>query len=119
MSTTQLSSWGKWQQTRNTLSQTLALNSAKRLASAPGSPEEASLDKNIQQNLSDMQAHALNGLRDVDMSIAEKDLVARISQQSEEAKKEADRIKDASATVEKLTDLTGKLAKLVKLFPGL
>jgi hypothetical protein len=119
MSNTQLSSWGKWQQTRNTLSQTLALNSAKRLETPPGSAEEASLDKNIQQNLTDMQAHALNGLRYVDMAIAEKQLVARISLESEEAKKEADRIKDASATVERLTDLTGKLTKVVKLFPGL
>jgi hypothetical protein len=119
MSNTQLSSWGKWQQTRNTLSQTLALNSAKRLETAPGSSEEAELDKNIQQNLTDMQAHALNGLRSVNMAIAEKKLVEKIALESEEAKKEADRIKTASATVKDLTDLTGKLTKVVKLFPGL
>jgi hypothetical protein len=45
--------------------------------------------------------------------------VAEITQASEAARKEADRLKDATEKVDELTDLVTKLAKLVGLFVGL
>jgi len=109
-----LSTWGKWQQTRNTLSTSLALNVKTRNESAPGSAEKVPLNENIQKTLDDMQTHALNGLRQVDLTIADQNLVDKITKSSEEAKKEADRIKEATASVAKLTKLVENLTKLVK-----
>lgn len=114
-----LSSWGKWQQTRNTLSISLGLNIAARNRSQPESAEEAQLNRNIERTLDDMQEHAMNGLRMVDLAIADQGLIATISTQSEAAKKEADRLKNTTASVTRLTGLVGQLTLLTGLFGGL
>ncbi|MDA8747398.1 hypothetical protein N9M66_04230 [Litoreibacter sp.] len=119
MSAKRLSSWGKWQQTRNTLSTSLALNVAARNGSAPGSAEEGQLNRNINKTLEDMQEHALNGLRMVDLAITDQNLVSTIKIASEAAKREADRLKNATASVNKLTGFVTQLTQLVGLFTRL
>ena len=116
MSANSLSSWGKWQQTRNALATSLALNIAARNAASVGSPEETQLQANVAQSIKDLKAHALNGLKAVDLAIADQNLVSNISLVSEAAKKEADRIKKVVAKVNELTSLVGKLTNLVSNF---
>lgn len=119
MAARRLSAWGKWQQTRNTLSTSLGLNIDARNESVSGSADERQLNRNIDQILADMQVHALNGLRMVDLEIANAGLVDAISKASEAAKKEADRLKEATSSVDKLTALVGQVTALVGLFSGL
>lgn len=114
-----LGNWGTWQQTRNTLVTSLGMNMDALNDSALGSAERTQLGKNIERTLADMQEHALNGLRMLDQEAADANLAALITAQSKEAKREADRIKNATKDVQKLTKLVGKLTELVGLFGGL
>lgn len=106
-------SWGTWQQTRNTLVQTLSMNIELRNQQPVGSAEEIALNQNIKTNLKDMQDHALAGLRQVNASVLASGNAAKLTKASKEAKAEADRIRRAVEKVEELTELTAKLTKLV------
>ena len=118
MASQKLGNWGSWQQTRNSLVLSLSLNIEFRNASAPGSPEVA-LTGLIEATLRDMQTHAMNGLRIVDLGIVEAGIVARIKTESGAAKAEADRIRNGTRSVEKLSKLTQRLSALVGLFTTL
>ena len=111
-----LNAWGTWQQTRNSLVLSLSLNIEERNRSTPGSTQEKKLNRNIDATLKDMQEHSISGLRMVDLAIADSSLIQKIKSESKAAKKEADRIKNATRTVAELTALTQKLTRLVKLF---
>lgn len=119
MTTQSKSVWGTWQQTRNTLVQTLSLNIELRNAKTPGTPEEQALNQNIDQNIKDMQAHALNGLRQIDEAVLNSNLAAQLTKASKAAKTEANRIRKATKRVGDLTSLTGKLTSLVTGIRGL
>ena len=119
MAVHRIGNWGSWQQTRNSLVLSLSLNIELRNASAPGSGEAAALSQLIEATLRDMQTHAVNGLRMIDLEIANADLVARIRTESKAAKAEADRIKNSTRSVQKLTKLTQQLSALVGLFTTL
>ena len=119
MSKARLSNWGSWQQTRNAIAVNLGYNIESRNLAAPGSAAEKALSDNIQALLDSMQVHALSGLRQVDLEIANSDLLDEIATASRQIKKETDRIKDATQRLDDLTDLVKKLSKLVGLFPGL
>ena len=119
MTTQPVSAWGTWQQTRNTLVQTLSLNIELRNAKTPGTPDEQALSQNIDQNIKDMQAHALNGLRQIDQAVLESNPAAQLARASKAAKTEADRIRKATKRVGDLTALTGKLTGVVTGIRGL
>ena len=119
MASQRLGNWGSWQQTRNSLILSLSLKIELRNASAPGSSEAAALTRLIEATLQDTQTHAMNGLRMVDRKIAKAGLVARIKTESKAAKAEADRIKNGTRSVQKLTKLAQQLSALVGQFTTL
>ncbi|ABG32962.1 hypothetical protein CEP88_06940 [Roseobacter denitrificans] len=119
MSKARLSNWGSWQQTRNAIAVNLGYNIESRNNAAPGSDAEKLYSDNIDALLDSMKVHALSGLRQVDLEIANSTLLKEIEAASREIKKETDRIKDATERLDDLTRLVKKLAKLVGLFSGL
>lgn len=119
MTSQRLGNWGSWQQTRNSLVLSLSLNVELRNASTPGSADAAALTRLIETTHKDMQTHALDGLRMVDIEVANSGLVAQIKSDSNAAKAEADRIKNGTRSVQKLTKLTQRLSELVGLFTTL
>lgn len=119
MSKARLSNWGSWQQTRNSIAVNLGYNIASRNQEKPGSSTEAAYSDNINALLDSMQTHALNGLRQVDLEIANSTFLKEIEAVSREVKKETDRIKDAADRLDDLTDLVKKTTKLVGMFSGL
>jgi hypothetical protein len=112
MSQSEMSAWGKWQQTRNTLATSLALNIAARNQT----PGNGQLQENVEQLLKDLKVHALNGLSTVDLTIADQNLVRDITTASAAAKKEADRLKKITANINDFTKLVGDLTNLVGKF---
>lgn len=119
MSKARLSNWGSWQQTRNAIAVNLGYNIESRNRETPGSAAEKVYSDNIQDLLDSMQAHALGGLRQVDLDIANSGLLKEITAASRDIKKETDRIKEATERLDDLTSLVKKLAKLVGKFSGL
>lgn len=114
-----ISNWGTWQQMRNTLVQTLSMNMQARNDQPPGSPAAVAYTRNIEQNLDDLQVHAISGLRKIDDAIAESNIATDLNKASAQLKREADRIRNAIRTIEGLSKLTGSLTKLVLGIRGL
>ncbi len=119
MSKARLSNWGSWQQTRNAIAVNLGYNIESRNRQIPGSAAEKEFSDNINDLLKSMQVHALSGLRQIDLEIANSTLLEDIAAASRDIKKETDRIKDATDRLDDLTRLVKKLSKLVGLFAGL
>ena len=112
------STWGKWQQTRNSLASSLATNINSRNATTPGSTSWNHYDRNITQTHNDMETHAMNGLRMVDLA-AKPALVGQIKAGSEAAAKEAARLKEATDKLNEVTKLVTDLTALVAKFSAL
>jgi len=119
---TKVKTLGAWIQTRNTLIENLS-STLELLETAPFSDDpnsnfvrgNAQVDR-IQDQLREL---ALAGLKRVDDAIASGDLVKAISDLSKGAKKEADRIKQATKTIEAITRGVDLVAGVVTRIAGL
>jgi hypothetical protein len=119
MSSQFTSRWGTWQQTRNTLVQTLSMNMEGRNNVPPGSHDAVAYTRNIEKILDDIQAHAITGLKLIDDDIKASETSVQLAKSSIQLKREADRIRNATKKVEDLTALVTKLSKLVLGFASL
>lgn len=113
MASNRKSSWGTWQQTQNVLVQTLGLNMEGQNSASPGSTDAIAYAANVDNNIADLSAHAMTGLRMLDAEIAEGATAQGLKNASADAKREADRIRNATRKVEDLTKLTGQLTQIV------
>jgi hypothetical protein len=108
-----------WQQTRNTLNDALALvGEQMEMADYSEAPESdyQKLRQAREVSIDALQAHAVLGLKQVDAAIAGSDLVKRLKSASTEAKKEADRIKNAAKMVNEIAALVNQVTGVVTLF---
>ena len=117
--TQKLRTLGFWQQTRNSLYDALGVCS-ERLETVPWSEDPASdhVRLNAAEDLigNSIKAHAILGLKLIDDAIAQSGLIDRIKAASADAKKEADRIKNATKTVNEIVAVVEKVAGVVSLF---
>ena len=114
---------GAWTQTRNVLFENLGM-AFDLLNELPWSEDPDSdyeqTNKQIEElNQKTIPEHAVNGLNIIDETIADSDLVKDIKAKSQEAKNEADRIKDITKTVENVTQSITKVTNVVKKFKEL
>ena len=113
---------GSWIQTRNVLFENLTMNMDFQDA-ADYSDDPASdfrqAQANIKRILAKVQSHGVTGLKRVDEAIKGSDLMVEIAALSAEAKKEADRIKNAVKTVERLTGALDMVTGVVTKIAGL
>ena len=98
---------GAWTQTRNVLFENLGM-AFDLLNQLPWSEDPSSdyqkANKQIEElNQKTIPQHAVTGLNIIDAAIADSDLVKDIKAKSQEAKDEADRIKDITKTIENVT----------------
>ena len=114
-----MSNWGTWQQTRNTLTLAIAMNTKARNLAALETVEEKAHHNNLLASFDAFRLHALNGLHMVNLDAANPELIASIKTASKNAKAEADRIRNDTATIENLSGLVNGLTSLVNLFNSL
>lgn len=113
MASTRMSGWGTWEQTKNVLVQTLGMNMEGQNAATPGSTEAIAYAANVDTNIADLRTHAITGLRMLDEEIATGATAQGLRVASADAKREANRIRQATRKVEDLIDLTGTLTQIV------
>ena len=113
---------GSWTQTRNVLVENLGMNmefqDAADYSDDPASDFQTA-QANIEKIFADLRGHAVVGLKLVDEAIKDSDLITEIAALSAEAKKEADRIKNAVKTVERLAGALDKVTGVVTKIAGL
>ncbi|NJM50898.1 MAG: hypothetical protein HC843_08460 [Sphingomonadales bacterium] len=113
---------GGWLQTRNVLVENLGMNMEFQGNADFSDDPQSDFQKTqaiIDKIFADLQSHAVNGLKLVDENVKDSDLVAQIMEASAEAKKEADRIKNAVKTIEALAGAFDKVSKVVTKIAGL
>jgi predicted metalloendopeptidase len=114
---------GAWTQTRNVLFENLAIAwgySDELPYSEDPNSEFQKIDKQIEElTQKTIKQHAVIGLNIIDEAIADSDLVKDIKAKSQEAKTEADRIKNITKTVENVTASITKVTDVVKKFKDL
>ena len=115
-------SLGSWMRTRNVLVSTLILHrqalQQTPFSTTPGS-DHVRLSLGVEQTYRNIEAHAIYALELINDEIGASGLIARISDASAKAKKEADRIKNATKVVEELAALVDQGTQIVGLFGGL
>lgn len=107
---------GSWQQTRNVLVQTLAMNTDAKATTAFSKDKDSDFQKlqqNIDTTLEKISEHALNGLRIVNEAIATSDVLDNLKRASQAAKDEADKINKATKSIAKLTGLVNLVSSVV------
>lgn len=113
---------GSWQQTRNVLVQTLAMNTDAKVTTAFSKDKDSDFQKlqqNIDTTLEKLSEHALNGLRIVDDAIATGSVLNNLKRASQAAKDEADKIKKATKSIAKLTGLVNLVSSVVTKVAGI
>ena len=105
-----------WRETRNTLAEDLQIV-FEFLVTVPASEAPESdyqkAQRQVDRLLAEMRRHAVTGLNAIDEEVAEGDLVARIAALSREAREEAERLKEAVKTIERITAAVDKVAGVV------
>ena len=119
---TEIKTLGSWMRTRNVLVSTLIVH-RQALSHTPFSELPSSdfvkFSQGIEQTLKNIEAHSIYALEIINDEIGASGLIDRISTDALSAKKEADRIKNATKRVQELAALVDKGTEIVGLFGGL
>lgn len=119
---TEFKNLGSWVRTRNVLVSTLIVH-RQALLHVPFSEITGSdyvqLSKGIEQTLKNIEAHSIYALELINDEIGASGLIDHISDAALQAKKEADRIKNATKRVEELVALVDQGTEIIGLFGSL
>lgn len=119
---TEIKTLGSWIRTRNMLVSTLIVH-RQALQHTPFSDSPSSdfmkLSGGVQQTLKNIEAHSIYALEIINDEIAASGLIEQLSAAAVSAKKEADRIKNATKRVEELAALVDQGTQIVGFFGGL
>ena len=114
-----LSTFEPWKQTRQLLVDNLVKN-AEVLASAAG---DSAAFKQAQENTKTIQdkidVHVRLGLRQINKSIVDTKLLSELGAAAQRARKETDRIVNATKSITRLTKLVDQLTTLVTNLAGM
>lgn len=120
--TTKTNDLEAWKQTRNTLAQNLASTleflSTEPFSADPDSPFKRA-KKQRDRILDEIERLAVIGIKRIDDEIAAGDLVERLNDLATEADEEADRLKEAAKTIDKITRAVDVAAGVVTKFTQL
>lgn len=103
-----------WEQTLRVLSETLAMHLGEMGNYNADSPEFLEIEQNIAKIHEQLHTHAIAGIAQVNTKIATNSVLQEIKNASREAKREADRLKSATKTVQKLSGILDKVTKVVE-----
>ncbi len=119
---TEIQKLGSWLKTRNLLISTLIVHrqALQHTAySADPASDYARLRKGVEKTLINIEAHSIYALEMINNEIASSGVITRISDAAIKAKKEADRIKNATKHIEELAALVDQGTEIVGLFGDL
>jgi hypothetical protein len=113
---------GSWQRTRNVLVSTLmVLNEAQGAVEFSELPESEfmKLERELRRASANISAHSVYALKLINEAINQSGLIDRIETAAKDAKKEADRIKNATKKIDEITRLVDTGTEIVGFFSNL
>jgi len=117
-----IDSFASWKETYWTIDANIGMN-LEFLVSADYSDDPDSGYKRAQRNIEELyeklKLHAVVGLKLIDDQIASSEIMTSIAKLSDEARAEADSIKNAAKTIDNLSRSIGKVTKVVNKFMSL